>query len=203
MKHTLLALLGTTMLATGAHAETSRDHYVSGALGYTFTDDSNFEDSGATGEFAFDNAPSIALALGKRFKENWRGEIELSHREADIDRLTVNGVRSANNVGDLETTSLLVNGYYDFRAGKKLRPYLSAGVGLARHEGSINSGALNVSENDTVFAYQLGAGVSYAIKERTSIFGGYRYNGSSDVKFDTLGAKYDAHEIRVGLAYAF
>lgn len=201
MTTSAIALLASVTVAQAEPVK--RDYYVSGALGITSTNDADFFDSaGNNGDFSIDNDINYAIAVGKRFKENWRGEIELSYRSADIDGATLNGTSLPATTGDLDTTSLLLNGYYDFRAGKKLRPYLSAGVGLSRHsaESSITAGG---SESDVVFAYQLGTGVSYAVKERTNVFGGYRYASSSDADFNGLDAEYDAHEFRVGLAYAF
>ena len=97
--------------------------------------------------------------------------------------------------------------YYDFATDKKISPYLSLGAGFARHNAELNSLAgisvTEIDESDTVFAFQIGAGASYDISEKTALFAGYRYLGSADPDFDTLEAEYDAHELRVGLRYTF
>lgn len=198
----LIALVGVA-LVTPAQAETLNNWYISGAVGLTKTNDADFKDTGLTGDFEIDNTINFAVAVGRQIKEHVRGELELSHRKADLDTLNVNGVGSASIGGDVTTTAALINGYYDFMPDNKFSPYLSGGIGLARHDGEASGGGVTVSDDDTVFAYQVGAGASYDIDNRTALFGGYRYFGSSDPEFDTLEAEYDAHEVRVGVRYSF
>lgn len=88
-------------------------------------------------------------------------------------------------------------------AGEPFRPYVSAGLGVARHDGELSAAGISSSDKDTVFAYQVGAGLGYDVTDNVNIFGGYRYLGSSDATLDTLEAEYDAHELRVGVRYAF
>ena len=198
----LLALTGLS-ITTAAQADESRKWYVSGAVGVSFTQDADFVDTASTGDFEIDETVNVAVAAGRQITDNIRAELELSYRDADIDTFNVVGTGSASVDGDLQSTALLVNGYYDFRAGKKFRPYLSAGAGIVHHDGEVSGGGVTLSDNDTVFAYQLGAGASYAIADNTSLFGGYRYLGSSDPEFDTLEAEYNSHELRLGIRYQF
>jgi opacity protein-like surface antigen len=105
--------------------------------------------------------------------------------------------------GEVKTWGLLANVYYDFMPEQKFSPYVSGGLGAARHTGELTIGNVTDDASDTVFAYQLGAGASYDIAEHTALFGGYRYFGTSDADFDGLEADYDAHELRVGIRYGF
>lgn len=105
--------------------------------------------------------------------------------------------------GDVTTTAILINGYYDFMPENKFSLYLSGGIGLARHDGELRFGGVSSSDDDTVFVYQIGAGASYDIARRTVLFGGYHYLGSSDPDFDGTEAEYGAHEVRVGIRYEF
>jgi len=198
----LMALMGLSV-AMPAKAELFDDMYISAATGITITSDADFKDSSDTGHIEIDNSVNLSLALGKSINENIRAEIEVSHRNADLENLTVDGLGSAAIDGDFKTTAVLLNSYYDFNPNDKFSPYVSAGIGFARHDGELTGGAITTSADDTVFAYQIGAGASYDIADAASIFGGYRYLGSSEADLDGLDAEYDAHELRVGVRYGF
>ncbi len=173
-------------------------------MGLTKTNDADYSDStGFTGDFEIDNAINLSVAAGRNISDRSRVELELSHRKADLDQLTIDGTGSFDLTGDLKTTTAMVNGYYDLIGGKKFSPYVSAGLGFAKHDGEIVAGGISVNEDDTVLAYQVGAGASYDIASRTALFGGYRYAGTADPEFGTLDADYDAHEVRVGVRYDF
>lgn len=199
----MLVAFAALSTITPAQAEEANNWYFSGALGLTITQDADYEASPLTGDFELDNALNISVALGRQITDHILGELELSHRKADMDSLTVDGVGSAEVGGDLTTTALMLNGYVDLMPEKSFTPYLSAGLGIARHDSEVSGGGITVSGDDTVFAYQLGAGVNYDMASRTELFGGYRYFGTSDADFDTLEAEYGAHELRVGVRYKF
>jgi len=199
-KPLIIALAGLS-LTTSAYAADTDKWYVSGAVGITNTSDADFTDG--TGDVSFDNDINFSGAVGMRVNDNIRTELELSYRKADMDSVTINGVGAASLGGDLKTTSLLANAYYDFTLENKFSPYVSAGIGMAHHNASLNSiagiGFQEINDSDNVFAYQLGAGVSYDIADKTALFAGYRYFASSDA-FD---AEYAAQEVRVGVRYSF
>lgn len=211
MTHTyskpMLIALAALCTISPAQAEDMNNWYISGGVGITSTNDADFTDTGITGDFDLDNSVNFAGALGLHLTKNIRTEIELSYRKADLDQVAVDNVGSADVSGDLSTFAGLLNVYYDFMADSALSPYVSAGIGFARHDSSIDAvGSISftaVEEDDTVFAYQLGAGASYDVADNTSLYGGYRYFGSSDPEFDTMEAEYGAHEFRVGVRYGF
>ncbi len=183
--------------------------YVSGQVGITKTNDADWKDSGFSGEIKFDDAVNYGIAVGTNIMDNVRAEVELSHREADNDEFCADGFGCGDNGlgGELKTTLLLANFYYDFMAGEALRPYVSAGVGAAYHDGELSASddTVSVSESgdDTVFAYQLGLGISYDISEDISLAFGYRYLSSSDPSFDSLDAEYDANEWNLSVRFNF
>lgn len=204
-KYLTLALLGLC-LASPAKAEetnTLKDWYVAGMAGVTLTDDSDYDDTGITGDFEFDRAINFSGAIGTHLNENVRGELELSYRKADIDSISVSGVGTASLSGDLQTLSAMAIGYYDFDVAGELKPYLSGGVGFARHEGEYTILGTSFDDDDTVFAYQLGAGFTTPVSDKSNFVAGYRYLGSSDAEFGSLEAEYSAHELRVGVQYKF
>ena len=89
-------------------------------------------------------------------------------------------------------------------------PYVGAGLGV----GFVNvdyapSGVGIVNDDETVFAYQLVAGASYDLSDRTALFVQYRYRATEDVetKVDLFPASLDvenrASVIEAGLRFNF
>ena len=86
-------------------------------------------------------------------------------------------------------------------------PYLSAGLGFAKVEvNDLNvpgSGLPNSNDDDTVFAYQVGVGVGYAVNEKVTIDAKYRYFATSDHEFDTREAEFASHNFFFGVRVNF
>ncbi len=90
---------------------------------------------------------------------------------------------SSSSVGltiKVKTLGALLNGYYDFPNRTKFTPYASAGLGWLQNKisetrrGSAKfNGMGSASQNS--FAWQLGAGLSYAVTKNVAIDLGYRY----------------------------
>lgn len=198
----LLLSLALIALPIAAHADTL-PLYLSVGTGITMTENSNFSDSGASGSIDIKNSENFSGAVGTSFLKDTRTELEVSYRSADLSSAYVNGVGSAAVGGSVDTWTYLANVYYDFLDGQPIRPYVSAGIGAATHSGTINIGGISASANNTEFAYQAGLGASYSINKNVSLWGGYRYLGSSDANFEGLKASYGANEINAGLRYKF
>jgi opacity protein-like surface antigen len=98
-----------------------------------------------------------------------------------------------------------VNGYYDFTNSSQLTPYISAGIGVAQVE--VNDLAvLGIpvgSEDDTVFAYQLGVGVGYSVTDAITLDMKYRYFATADPDFDGIDGECASHNVYLGLRYNF
>ncbi len=91
--------------------------------------------------------------------------------------------------------SLMVNGYYTGDFGE-FRPYVGGGVGIADLELGTSS--------DSIFAYQLIAGVSYAFED-TGIEAriGYRLFGTADGDFDGTKTSLSTSDIEFGITLQF
>lgn len=196
-----LALAVSSTVSYSAKADTvnfSDNLYLSGSLGLTIVKDESENDPTipASLKYDHDNALNINAALGKHFTQNIRGEVELGYRSMDTD---IDGTVLALPVtgsADTDIWTLMVNGYYDFDTGTKFRPYVGAGIGVARYDIDMTIAGVSDDEDDTVFAYQIGTGVTYNVAEQWDVQAGYRFLSAPK-------PEYDSHEFRVGFIRSF
>lgn len=127
--------------------------------------DSDTTETGAPATLttSYDTGWTLGAALGYNFG-NTRLEGEIAYQKADEDKASWAGVTS-DATGDVSALSFLVNGYYDFTNSSAFTPYLSAGLGFAK----IKWAGDGYSVDDTVFAYQVGAGVGYALSKKSPL----------------------------------
>ena len=200
MKKFSITLL-TLALVFGLIVSTScAGTYVSGNLGALFVNDSDINEGSDTGEITFDTGFGLTGALGRTLGNGNRVEIELGYRTSDIDKITIDGIGTAEIDGDITTLSLMGNAYYDFAADSDFSPFIGGGVGFANIEADIDDFG---SEDDTVFAYQLCLGMSFAVNEKSNIDLQYRFFGTSDPDFDGTDAEYTTHNVMIGLRHTF
>ncbi len=107
--------------------------------------------------------------------------------------------------------TLLFNVYYDFRNSSKFTPYIGVGAGLAFTRANVDINAYNSTgyahgygeAYATDFAWQVGAGVAYAINDNVSADLGYRYLGISGSLDRYDRAFSGAHEFSFGIRFTF
>jgi opacity protein-like surface antigen len=142
-----------------------------------------------------------------------RLEGELSYKNSEIKSITSNldGTRLRNLNGDIGTLAFMANGFFDFHNPSIMTPYIGGGVGFASlHLSDTTSGNVIVygAADDTVFAWQAGAGVEIALNRQVSLDLGYRYFGTeradfeSDLAIDT-SMKFESHNATVGVRFRF
>ncbi len=203
------------LVATGATAD--QGFYIGLGAGLWFSGDSDARGHpseiysppfDATG--THDQGTAFSGAVGYRFAEGLRVEGELSYRESDLDEFTVRepgslaallppdqrqnpaaldslrGMRPID--GDVSAVSLMANLYYDVDLGPGLKPYVGGGVGLSRISVTVgSSGRQLTDDDDTVFAYQLGAGLGYQLggsdDRPVTVSLDYRYYATADPTF--------------------
>jgi len=198
----LLILPAISLAASG--------YYGSVNAGITFVSDSDvaYYEPFLIGveEWEYDAGYNFGLAFGYMM-ENVRVEGEVSYGSNEVD--SVDGI-SVPSGYSIETSLLnfLVNGYYDIRTGSALTPYLTAGIGFSRVVADINLAPIIDDEyDDTVFAYQVGAGVGYAMNETMTLDFMYRFLGTADPEFSypggTAEAEVSSHNLTVGLRMTF
>lgn len=203
MKKIALTSLLAMFAVSAASAATSP--YVAAHVGYvapTFEIYGNHDHYGmfSNDNFAYDLsiAAGVKHDLGSTFA--LRGEVEYDY---------ISGIKyNIDGEGDTwaRSQTLLFNGYIDMKTATALTPYVGAGIGYQW---------TNMEEHDLgnphAFAWQVGAGVSYALCDHLSVDLGYRYLSSTD-KASLTGEHGDAfsakmhnayHQFRLGAAYAF
>lgn len=183
--------------------------YVGAGVGMTFMSESEVTDSTSPGEkldFEFDSGFGGYLALGYAFDTGFRVEGEVSYQVNDFDE-TVRGGTTYQLSGDISCLAFLVNGYYDFKNKSSFTPFVTAGAGVAKVETAEFSipgtGFDAASDDDTVFAWQVGAGISYDFSDKTSVVLKYRFFGTDEVSLDTMDAEYYSHNIYIGTRLTF
>ena len=109
----------------------------------------------------------------------------------------------------------MANVDYDFDTGSRWVPYVGGGLGVATIsvDTETDTGTSLVDDSDTVFAYQVGAGIGYEfpLEEGRSITVSldWRYFGTQaptfkgDVSGDDFEATINGHDIGIGLIYGF
>ena len=126
---------------------------------------------------SIDGSSVVGAGVGYRFSGALRGDVTLAYRGFyELNEF----VGDATYRAQTKSTTLMVNGYYDFTAGG-VRPYIGAGIGWARNEteqltqdfglGFINSFAGATRDNAAV-AVMVGVGIPYS---GWTLDIGYRY----------------------------
>lgn len=151
-----------------------------------------------------DKGYAVTVAIGKRIaamNKQVRIEGELGYQKNEVDDCA--GSRCRDITGDLKAYSFLVNGYYDMVKGKKIVPYLTAGIGVAKVDADINHRA---HVDDLGIAYQVGAGIAYHITDNWHIDLKYRYMGTGEVdnyKLYNTEPEFETQNVFLGIRYRF
>ena len=211
-KSTLLCMcLLAFVFASQAHG--ADGPYINLKGGIALLSDADGKDSANPGDrikVHYDSGTALAAGVGYSLGSA-RAELELSYQKNDFDKLTLNGAQRPLN-GDIKTTALLLNGYYDFRNHTPFTPFLSAGLGFARVDLSdrrlpataVLPAFTARGGHDTVFAYQLGGGVGYAVTQNITVDLTYRYFATRDAQFTpTEKIENASHNIYLGIRFGF
>lgn len=193
MKKICVAGLAMALMLGGVASSVSAAPYVSGSFGLVSVQDSTFSGPGGSTEVSTDPGFGFLAAIGNNF-DGLRAEAEMAYRTNDQDA-------SSSPLND-EITSLALMGnlLVDLPISESVRPFLGAGIGLANIDSDI-SGASNA--DDTVFAYQVIAGVGFPLTHITTLDFQYRYFASEDPDFGNVEAEYQSHNFFAGLRFDF
>lgn len=195
------------------------DLYVEYSGGATFVRNQNIAGADASGADLSGHLESlpgfnVGIALGKRFHEHFRAEIQVSYRENETERLSLQGERKSAS-GHMGLVAIMANGYVDYDLGIGVVPYVGVGIGWGSVEVKAKNKAgvltTRIDGRDSVFAWSLMVGGSYPINDVLDVSLGYRYiattdpdlNSSVDLGSRRLESEYDAHEAVLALRFSF
>lgn len=184
----LLAMVLGGLISTASAAP-----YLSGDFGYVMARDAQVSGSGGSDEISFDPGYGFLAAVGNGF-DFVRGEVELGYRTNDLDK----DASGAALTGDISSMSVMANLLADLDVSPYIKPFIGAGVGMARVE--VND---TDDDNDTVFAYQGIVGVGFPLTNVTTLDFSYRYFATADPNFSGTDVEYKTHNGFVGLRFDF
>jgi OmpA-OmpF porin, OOP family len=160
----------------------NRGFYIGGGLGANFPADNDFRRNGTDSKAKYDPGFAGILNFGYAYGNGLRVEVEPGYRYNDVDK--ING---ADGHGRTQIGSVMLNGLYDFDIHTPivpLVPHLGAGIGYARvWDRSFPHNGLTVDGHDDTLAYQLIAGVDYALSPGIKLGLDYRYFVAHDADF--------------------
>ena len=170
-----------------------------------YAGDPNYRDEG---ELSFDTGFVLNAAFGYAYDNGFRAELEYGFRANDLDRADGTDYYfgrpydySESLSGDVMTNSFMANVFYDFAPRSPVSPFIGGGIGFANIEGDIDFQP--DIDDDNVFAYQLGAGVAFALNPKMKIDVQYRFFATEDPDFYGLEAEYLTHNLMLGLRTSF
>lgn len=161
----------------------------------------------------FDTGLALSGEVGLAYGSGLRSGVELAYSSADVDTHSgvnlANGAIQLDSVdaavltgsptqlgatvgavvadarGEIKNTAIYLNAYYDFNRGGSFQPYVGGGIGFTQTDVTYNpSGVGIIDGDDTSFAWQLKAGLTYAVSDRWSVYGEYAYRQSEDIGLD-------------------
>lgn len=196
MKMKTLILAACMCLASTIPAVASP--YVGFGGGLSLNHDSEIEISGLFGSADVEYDPGYGFNLVAGYDFNpVRLEAEFAYRNAEIDNIEGFSVSDA----DVTTMSYMINAYYDVKnVNFPLKPYF--GVGLGAINGELDDDGDDF--DDTVFGYQLTAGVSSEIAKNVNFDLYYRFQGApSDFEKDGVEISYNNSSFFAGFRFGF
>lgn len=187
MKKLCVAGLTMALIIGGVVSSVSAAPYVSGSFGMVSVSDSTLSGN-SSDKLAFDPGFGFIAAVGNGF-DGLRAEAEMAYR-------TNEGDSPAN--GDISSLAVMGNLLVDLAISESVRPFLGAGMGLANVK--IDNGS---DRDDTVFAYQVIAGIGFPLTYVTTLDLQYRHFATTDPDYDATEAKYQTHNFFAGLRFDF
>ena len=217
MMRALLVAAAALILLPGAAAAQGLKGSMYGELrgGASFPNDADTDfGGGLEGDLSSDTGWLIEGAFGYAHESGLRGEIAAGYRYNELDDFEVSGV-SVDFEGEITAVTGMVNLYYDFDLGTlggargataNLVPFVGGGIGVAFLNADldeIGNTSIDEDEDDTVFAWQVVAGLAYKFTPTVTGSLRYAYFATSDPEFNGTDSEYDAHNVLAGIRYNF
>ena len=224
MNRVSLALIVGAVVANSMPAQ-AEGLYVAAAGGVSYLQDADNRNVTPLVDVksSYDRGWVVSGAVGYALPGGFRLEAEVAYRKVKVDELDIvqdgglgvalgggslNGVTVAAE-GHETALSVMANMWYDINTGTPFTPYIGGGIGFA--EISLDklsaAGALIVDGRDDVFAYQLGAGVGYAVTSNLTLTVDYRFFGTTNATFTDITGDFHSevqnHSVMGGLRFTF
>lgn len=150
--------------------------YLSGFGGWNWTNNFSANGSGSNIDADLDTGYVVGGALGYEMPVmgGLRFEIEGAYRSNDVNSVKVNG-RGNKTDGQLSAWSVMFNVAKDIPITDRLSLYAGGGIGVAGIDSDFGYGKNRVNSTDTVFAWQVFAGVSYEVMANFELYTEYRF----------------------------
>jgi opacity protein-like surface antigen len=219
MRRLTLALLATVLAVPAAQAADLPAPLPAPAAwsmsifgGATWLDDAGTDLDGDDLDLGFDTGFIVGGTFGYTFVDWARTELEIAYTSSDA---TASFGRDEFD-GEFSALSVMGNMWLGFNmlpvvggtvndigSGMGFSPYFGGGLGV----GFLNAeaGDLDIDEDATAFAWQVGAGVRWTFAENIGLDVGYRYRNFVDVDFsDEVGAfDLSSHNLIAGVTFNF
>jgi len=199
MKKALITIIAIgTMFPATAHAVSL---YVAANAGLALLQDSTMSGPGFSYEIGYDQGFLANAGIGIDFGPI-RAEGTVQYQENDLESISGNSFGfyfSSGITGDVSTVAYMFNGYWDINTGFSVEPFITAGAGLA----TVKFDDTIESDDDSVFAWQAGAGVGFALNDHAYLDFTYRYFATSDLSIYDADIDISGHNFLAGLRYNF
>lgn len=164
-------------LVVVAPVEVKKTNYFVVEGSYNFNNYKPTLQNSSTTSKKYHDTGTFGIGAGLWINENFKTDLVLGYTPKASYNVT-SGSNKLNS--DVTTTSLLLNGSYNFtQVSESFVPYVSAGLGIAYNQLNANttiSGVNNsFNKKKTEFAYQAGLGVAYKLSGDTTVSLGYRF----------------------------
>lgn len=188
-------ILGLTFVGTVpaiSHA-TDGNAYVRVGGGYSILTDLKMRGVAGSVRAEFKDGYAINAAVGYRFLDILRLELEGGYMDNKLKSYTVGGVNVLRS-GDLQQISVMGNAILEVPFTESFYGYLGGGIGTIYSDLTADLGVGSSSSSDWAFAMQGMVGLGFNFTESISLSGGYRILGSSNPSYtlNNVKARYQA-----------
>lgn len=179
------------------------NYYLSANFGIAMLSDFDATDSNpatANASIETNRGFDVGGALGYDFGyTRLEGEVSYQYNSAD-QAMTPSGAVDLSEAVD--SLAFLVNGYWDFTNDTPWTSFVGFGIGALLINVDDDTAYLG-DDYDTVFAYQVSAGIGYVINEDITVECKYRYLNTSEPEFGNIEGEYESRTFTAGVRYNF
>jgi opacity protein-like surface antigen len=184
MKKLLLPILVAGMCAVPSLSNAATNPYVSLSGGLGFMNNSSV--NGVSDAIEYKTGYLVNGAVGLK-SDSYRLEAEVGYHRNSLDNVTDE---------NLSIWSFMANGYLDYDMREEgISPFVMAGLGVASASWNWPGG----SDSDSVFAWQVGAGIGIKASDKVTFDVAYRYFSTADPTLDGYKISIGSHNILAGL----